>query len=369
MQQDIKIEVVNTEVEESPPTGLRALVLARPSREDVEAYLRMLDFQERRPDLRGLLVRNHWVASLVNRDLVIPLPDSEKWTEPPTPTLPDAGGADVDLLFHRCMARAYLPIDGRRLQKICADAKERGILVHDKWLSGYRATDQLRVECALTYFVPDAAWGARGCVNSPIDGAPYGTHHKRMRDCDWGSNPVNLLIPLDDLIRLEPCGGDDLEITVMRYGLPEDLRKFVSSLPLAWGYAGTCAIDGRGYKNGVDEDGYSMDAKLLRAHSVWDGEGNSDHPSDLHYFYESSALTCIQRIFTVQEACVTNARIIRERCEEWAPPKIVKRQRRRGPRGGASPGGSQHSKSPRGRGGRPRFIGPKEGKWDNFKGA
>jgi hypothetical protein len=217
-------------------------------------------------------------------------------------------------------------VTGRRLHQWIAFAEDAGVRVHLGWRACDSANAKVRIEFEFAYFVPDAAWNARPSINSPADGGPYGPDRVRLRDRDWGALPARFLVPVEALLALVP--GEHLSLD-QEVGVASPTVHYLETTPITYGYSEhvSATFDiARGEASPI--------VKLLKSGITWDGRIDVCSSGTLHYLREPWNLSCVQRIFSVQQvqAVAANLSVVGR-----ADPSLVRpgRRRRRTMRSGA----------------------------------
>jgi hypothetical protein len=322
-----------------PP--LASLMKIECDKDDAYAYYKLLDFQIERPDLRHLLDSGSRVFSLVNRDLAPSRRAEAEYCERGRATLPSECGEEVDLLFHRMFARAFVVLSGNKLRRLVTDALQRNVAIDSAWDVSYEPSGVYRLSCWLPYLAPDAAYDASIAINSPSDGAHYGDGHQALRHRNWGLNPCNLLFRLDEFFIQRPGKPTPRDVLHTLDGWIYPVYHHIEDLPVTMGFAERYAADPEAYVGGVDEDKWRMDAVILDKTADWsfDSVNGKNDTTTVRYRGDASPVTAIQRILSIQHCYVHSPAIELVRSETWAPPPVGRRKRRaRGGRGQAKRG-------------------------------
>jgi hypothetical protein len=186
-------------------------------------------------------------------------------------------------------------------------AKSEGVQVHNGWICGAQTDGYVRVGFWLPYLVPDAAWAAVKCVNSPVDDDVYSGNTRVLRDRYYGTIPVNLVFSVIDILASPPGDRDKLPtyqdgITCLR------LTRFLESLPISVGYSSVIGCDSRVFDPSDVYDGHTSVARLLKADTRFEPyapeQGEVLDHTVLTYEWNVFNLTCAQRIFSVQACSV-----------------------------------------------------------------
>jgi hypothetical protein len=301
--------------------------------EEAEVYLQLVKLRKYRPDLVNFLRDTRYVVSLTSGDLLVPASKEDYELIRESSKMRDHLGEEVDLLLHRCVAQAFVSLSGKRAAELAADSAERGIEVHPGWTFRRNRDDRVVICCWVLYASPDAAWRARGAINSPVDGADYSSYHKALRDSDWGDYPLTLLFSMDDIFKLNPDAGYAPDESVSAYDDLVVLKRLVETLSISCGYSEGVDIDVPGQVDQLDDFGFSRSCKILPAGSKW--QIDEDCVKPISYQQDGAAVTVIQRIYSVQRGIVLGASFTLQYVTEWMPPPLGGRRRKpRGTRGG-----------------------------------